>query len=322
LRSFLSKIETLKGCRCPDKMAAARALKELRYIVISHRSGVAKLRPRRYISHMVETKALHIELNPNGVAASAQRVVIIASQVVGTCLRALANDDLSRPEMKGGYWGYQFSGIEMSEDERRETYQNWVLSKGFQDLARGVRETLEEAVFYLAMVKMEPRMTTWGQVEADMAAIRTGAARLQFPQLLSEVNAGLTEPMAFDEEFASLQKARNCLEHRGGRVAKRDLDPATNTLTLTFPRLRMFYKRGDEEIELAPGEVIDTHAPDNPFGKDEEVPIYMNLITRSREYALGEPVVITASDFFEIAMACQLFASDVAAKLPTLAPNR
>ena len=271
---------------------------------------------------MAESKNLHIELNPNGVAAPAQRVVIIASQVVGTCLRALANDDLSTPEMKGGYLGYQFSGIEMSEDERRETYQNWVLSKGFQDLARGVRETLEEAVFYLAMVKMEPRVTTWGQVEADMAAIRAGAARLQFPQLLSEVNVGLTEPMAFDEEFASLQKARNCLEHRGGRVAERDVDLATNTLTLTFPRLRMFYKRGDEEIELAPGEVIDTHAPDNPFGMDEEVPIYMNRVTRSREYALGEPVVITASDFFEIAMACQLFASDVAAKLPTLAPNR
>ncbi len=217
--------------------------------------------------------------------------------------------------------GYQFNGLEMSDDERRETYQNWVLSKGFQDLARGIRETLEEAVFYLAMVKKEPGMTTWGQVEADMAAIRAGAARLQFPQLLSDVNSGLVEPMAFDAEFASLQKVRNCLEHRGGRVSQRDVDPATGTLMLSFPRLRAFYMRGKQEIEVVPGEAIDTHDPENSFGEGEEVPIYMNTrVMRSREYALGEPVIITASDFFEIAMACQLFASDVAAKLPTLAP--
>jgi hypothetical protein len=55
---------------------------------------------------MTEMKAVHIELNPNGVAAPAQSVVIIASQVVGRCLKALANDDLSAPDMKEGYWGY------------------------------------------------------------------------------------------------------------------------------------------------------------------------------------------------------------------------
>jgi hypothetical protein len=97
------------------------------------------------------------------------------------------------------------------------------------------------------------------------------------------------------------------------------VDVVTGTMALSFPRLRMFYRRGNDEVEIAPGEVIDTHVPGNPFNRDEEVPIYMNRVTRIREYALGEPVVITASDFYEIAMACQLFASDVAAKLPTLA---
>jgi|GEM_PF-2155929 hypothetical protein len=265
-----------------------------------------------------ELKALHITLNPNGVAAPAQRAVVIASQVVGICLRGLANDDLSPPEMQGGFIGYKFDSLEMSNEERRETYQNWILSKGFQDLARGVRETLEEAVFYLAIVKRQPGMTTWAAIEAEMAEVRANAAKPQFPKLLEEVNAGLTEPMAFDAEFLSLQKVRNCLEHRGGVVGARDVDAATGTMTLSFPRLRMFYRRGDEEIELAPGEVIDTHSPANPFGKGEDVPLYMNRVTRSREYALGEPVVIAASDFCEIAMACQLFASDVAAKLPTL----
>ena len=218
-----------------------------------------------------EPKALHITLNPNGVAAPAQRAVLVASQVVGICLRGLANDDLSPPEMRGGFIGYKFDGLEMSEEECRETYQNWLLSKGFQDLARGVRETLEEAVFYLAMVKRQPGITTRAAIEAEIAEVRANAAKLSFPKLLEEVNAALTEPMAFDAEFLSLQKVRNCLEHRGGRVGARDAEAATGTMTLSFPRLRMFYHRGNEEVELAPGEVIDTHSPDNPFGKGEDV---------------------------------------------------
>lgn len=266
---------------------------------------------------MAEPLALHITLNPNGVAEPAQRVVIIASQVVATALRALEKDDVSPPEMRGGHLEYQFNGLEMTDDERRTTFQNWILSKGFQDLARGVRETLEEAVFYLAMIKREPGITTLAKVEADIAAIRAAAAKLPFPKLLEDVNAGLTEPMAFDAEFLSLQKARNCLEHRGGRVGARDVD-TTGSMTLSFPRLRVFYSRGDTEIEIAPGAAIDTHDPGSSFGKGEGVSLFINRVTRTRTYQLDEPVVISASDFYEIAMACQLFASDVAAKLPTL----
>lgn len=219
--------------------------------------------------------------------------------------------------MQGGHWGYQFNGIGMTDTERRVTYQNWILSKGFQDLARGVRETLEEAAFYLAMIKREPGMTTLAKVEADMTAIRAAVAKLKFPKLLENVNTGLSEPMAFDAEFLSLQKVRNCLEHRGGRVGTRDVDESGN-MTLSFPRLRAFYHHGEVEVEIVPGEAIDTHDTGNPFGKGKEVPIYMNRVTRTRTYALNEPVVISASDFYEVAMACHLFASDVVAKLPTI----
>lgn len=161
-------------------------------------------------------------------------------------------------------------------------------------------------------------MTTLADLESEMLLIRVGAAKLQFPQLLAEVNAGLNEPMAFESEFVSLQKVRNCLEHRGGLVSERDVDSVTGLMTLNFPRLRMFYKRGEQEIELALGEAIDTHDASNPFGIGEDVPIFMDRMNRSRQYALHDPVIISPSDFFEIAMACHLFASDLAAKLPKL----
>jgi hypothetical protein len=266
---------------------------------------------------MADLPRVHITLQPDGVAAPAQRVVIMASQVVGTCLRALDTDDCTQPSAWGGAFGYQFTGLDLPPEERREAFRNWILAKGFQDLARGVRETLEEALFFLTMfARPSGIVTTIADLESDMARIRSGISKLTFPALMEQVNKGLTEPMAFDAEFRSLQNVRNCLEHRGGRVGAKDVDPATGILTLSFPRLQAFYMRGDEEVEMMPGEVIDTHAPDNPFGKGE-VSIYLRRVTRDREYALDEPVVIGASDFFEIAMACHLFASDVATKLPS-----
>lgn len=265
-----------------------------------------------------EPQALQITLDPNGVAAVGQRVATLAANVVGTALRALASDDASSPEMMGGHWGYQFGDLGFAEAERRQAFENWVLGKGLQDLARGVRECLEEAVFYLSMIERPPGLTTMEALEADMAAIRAAAQKPSFPDLLAKVNPKLSAPLSFDAEFLSLQKTRNCLEHRGGRVGARDVDPTTGALLLTFPRLKTFYMRGVEEVELVPGEAIDTHSPDNPFGGEEHVSIYMRLVNRSRQYALGEPVVVSASDFFEIAMACHFFASDLATKLPTL----
>lgn len=272
---------------------------------------------------MEELKSVHITLQPDGVAAAANRIVVMASQVVGTCLRALEADDCEEPRAWGGDFGYQFQGLELSPLERREAFKNWVLGKGFQDLARGVRATLEEGLLFLKMLQMPSGvMTTWGAVEADIAEIRATAAKLNFPTLMSQVNAGLKEPMAFEAEFQSLQKVRNCLEHRGGRVGPKDVDPDTGKLALTFPRLKAFYLRGEEEVELVVGEAIDTHSPSNPFGKGEEVAIYIKRVTRSREYELHEPVIIGDRDFFEIALACQIFASDVATKLPSAANRK
>ena len=124
---------------------------------------------------------LKLNLNPNGVAAPAQRIARVASHAVATCLRALVHDDLTPPDMRGGLLGYNFPAPEPSAEECRKTYENWVLSKGFQDLARGIRETLEQAFLFLAMIRREPGMTTWEKVEAEIDGYRGKAQRLDIP---------------------------------------------------------------------------------------------------------------------------------------------
>jgi hypothetical protein len=57
---------------------------------------------------------------------------------------------------------YKFSSPPMTANERYDLYENWLLGKGFQELARGVHETLEEALLFVEMVKYQPGQTTWG----------------------------------------------------------------------------------------------------------------------------------------------------------------
>ena len=266
---------------------------------------------------------LEIRLNPNGVAEPAQRAVIETARAVGTFLRSLAGDDLApvEPGQQGAEWGYRFEGVEYSPDEWRGVLERWVLAKGFQDLARGIRETLEEAHFYLTMIQLpNGQQTTVGEIQEIMAEARARAARPKFPDLMAQVSDGLTSPLNFSAHFLTLQNVRNCLEHRGGIVSQRDADPVTGELLLTFPRLAMFYKRGEEEIELRVGEVIDNQAPGAPFPPGEQVAVYWKIKDRTLVYRLGERVLITNADFHEAAMACNFFASDLVSKLPTLPP--
>ena len=104
------------------------------------------------------------------------------------------------------------------------------------------------------------------------------------------------------------------MEHRAGTVGAEDVDQ-TGYLTLTLPRLKMFYVNpAGDEIELAAGVIIDTH---EHTGLAE---ILMKRENRARSYALGEKITFNSAEFSEIAFACNMFAGDLAVKLPTLPP--
>jgi hypothetical protein len=253
-----------------------------------------------------------MNLDPAGVAAPSQRAALIASDVVAACLTALEGVDLGKPRMPNQFIQRQLRGPAMTSDERRTMYESWLLTRGFQDLARGIRQSLEEAFLYLAIIANPPRSGTLEDIEAEIDAIRARASKPNFPDLLAKINAGLVSPMEFDREVLSIQRVRNCLEHRDGKVGAQDLDPGERTLTLNFPRFKFFYMRKGEEIELAPDEPVD--AQDG----QPHVDILARRITSSKVYELGQRIGFTAGEFSEVAVACSLFATDLAGKLPRL----
>ena len=253
-------------------------------------------------------RQVEITLNPQGVAEPAQKAALTVSHVVVAALNAFAEGELDEPEYVGPGISYRFSGPPQTSDERRIAYQNWLLSKGFQDLTRGIRETLEEAHLYITVCGWTPRRTTPEQFDLDVAEVRDTANKRNFVQLLALVNAKLTEALAFEREFLSLQKVRNCLEHRAGIVGPKDAE--NGSLLLTFPRIAVFISDGEQERELP----RDAPFHDQPIAAGRV--ISFRRATYERRYRLGERVIFTPTDFQEIALACHLFAADLAAKLP------
>jgi hypothetical protein len=237
----------------------------------------------------------------------------VTTDVVAAALTAFAEGNLTKPTMPDQFVQIQIRGPGLTSDERRRMYENWLLAKGFQDLARGVRESLEEAALYLALVSNPPkRISTSSSLEDLLDSMRKPATRLSFPELLDRVNSGLTSPVEFKSEFLSIQRVRNCLEHRGGIVRKQDLDAQGAALTLSFPRLKFSYMRGSEQIQLARDQRVDDGS------RGPEVQVLSRIVTRSRTYRLGERVTFAANEFSEIAMACSFFGTQLAGRLPVI----
>ena len=173
-------------------------------------------------------------------------------EVIDLYFEVLSKTDLSQPPPAPGdaFFRFDIRGPELSAEERRGVHERWVLIKAFQDLMRGVRGSLEEAYFFIALLRegkiRAPTSATLGEI---LAPYRAKAEAMNFPNLMEQVNRGLEKPVPFAEAYGSLQSARNCLEHRDGVVGRRDVD-ATGVLKISVPRAKIFVEQNGAEIEV------------------------------------------------------------------------
>jgi hypothetical protein len=254
----------------------------------------------------------NLHFDGNAVAAPAHRAAVESNEMIAFCLKAIEAEDLSGPPPRPAVLGnmhYSFSDIVRTADERRAFYVNWIVAKGLNELARSIRSSFEEALFYIEGLKIGPVKITVNELNDKLVAIKRRANGFNLPDLMREVNGGLTSPISFEGEIRSLQKVRNCLEHRGGIVSSADVDD-TQILTLNLPRIKAYFMNGDAEIEVESGMHFEA-----------ETLIMFKRVTRTRAYSLGEPLTFSAADFNEMAFACILFGTDLASKLPIVASS-
>ncbi|WP_315720155.1 MULTISPECIES: hypothetical protein [unclassified Bradyrhizobium] len=257
-----------------------------------------------------EPRDFPIQLNPDGVAAPARQAAMVCREVIDLYFQALDSTDLSKPPPASTSNFFRFSSPapEWSTIERRAVHENWILPKAFQELMRGVRASLEEAYFFAQLAsigRLQVRSSsTLGEI---LAPFREKATKMNFPSLLAAVNLRLDTPLEFADAFESMQKARNCLEHRNGVVGGVDVD-VNGEMRLRFPRLKGFVLRGGHELEIYRDMFVEAGEK-----------IFFRTDVRIRVFRAGDRLTITSTDFDEIAFACSQFATDLAARLPKVA---
>jgi hypothetical protein len=258
--------------------------------------------------------AVHLTLDANAVAAPVHTAAVICREVVDFYFDAMANADLSKvpPNVESSFFRFDLKGPDLTAADRRALHESWILAKVFQDLMRGVRASLEQAFLFIEILSRPSHSVRSDSTLDDFVEpFLNGAAKQNFPDLLQAVNSGLQKPLEFADAYRSLQKARNCFEHRSGIVGKSDIG-LDGTMELQFPRIKLFYYRQGEEIEAEIGK------PVNAEDGEPEVSILLKLDVRRRNFHLGQRISLTIPDFNEIAFACYHFGSQLASTLPTL----
>jgi hypothetical protein len=130
---------------------------------------------------------VNVTLNTAGVLAPVQRAIRQTVDVVTFCLNAIEQGDLSGwPHSDLMRFNLSF-GDEISAEERKTANTHWLLAKGFQDLARGIKLMLEEAYLYNGMVARAGGLRTLAELQAAEQELRAAATNKRFPQLLDEV---------------------------------------------------------------------------------------------------------------------------------------
>lgn len=251
------------------------------------------------------TQPLSIRLAPGAVVTPAHRALAICTQLIPVAMDALRSADLSNPpEIEG-----TFHKVELTngrpEEERRHAFQSWLIAKALQELARGVRLSLEEAAVYLWAATLSGKRLSIDELRTCAAAERRRANRLNFPDLLAKVNRGLTWPLSFEAAYLSLQRARNCLEHQDGLVGRGQLDPGGKVMTLQLPLWGFFAVDLDPPLEII-----------GPTRLDQASRIQARVITRTRTFRLGDRLTVEPHELGEMAVACLIFSQEIVAKLP------
>jgi hypothetical protein len=256
---------------------------------------------------MGQNPKLKLELNPNRLSGIIGSAVIASTEIVNLHFRALAANLASADEAPGVV--YKFNAPELKAEQRRSMHENWILAKAFQDLLRAVRHALEEAYVMTVLLTRTHRIKSNATLSEFLKPFQSKAAGLKFPDLLAAVNELLDPKLEFADPYKSLQQARNCLEHRDGIVSKVETH-ANAAFTLKIPRIKVFYLRSGEEIEIVAGERVE------PGDDRDQVELLMRFEVREKIVALGERLIFTLAEFNEIAFACNFLGQQLSSRLP------
>lgn len=269
-----------------------------------------------------------IRLDARGVGVPAQMAAKEVYGIFALTHPVIQTADLSNIQpLAGENVHHQMDLLGRTPQEDLASINRRLIAMCISDLARGVRQSLEDAATYIDIaIQTSPEAiraeilddtedamvaAIWAAVAARQGVFRQQAQAMRHPQLLEKVVKGLRAPLSWAPELTSFQKLRNCLEHRGGIVGMQDVDE-TGAMVIRLPYLKV--------------DVVGESGAVRPFeiGMDlkERSSMEVGVDVRKLTFQLGENVEVEPKQIGEMAFACWVFAVDLVDKLtPENAPT-
>lgn len=227
-------------------------------------------------------------------------------------------------EMEFTFPGVYF-GIQLAQNENKsfETVRlelrNWILRTGMRDCIESVNGFLVDIRQQCSIMQfIEKPNITWSSFNHVYERETEKFESLGLPKKIrGEANSlserfGVKAPDDLVDAVLSMNAARNCLVHRGGRIKKVDADENGMLVVRWFGcHLEARSERGVRQLEL-PAKVES----------DESVEIIVKA-GRSKSFALGEPILFSDQEFSEMCFTFYLFGLEITKSAEAfLAQNR
>lgn len=193
---------------------------------------------------------------------------------------------------------------ELTIEQSKTNFKNWILKKGFEDLISALTELLISFSFIIDLnekVKANKR-TTLQKFKELIYEPNDENSKKDFPKLIDKVSASLKEPLKYIEEVKSINRVRRCLVHRNGIVRPLDFN-IENGLELKW----WFY-----EINLIENEKKKSIERFDIIKDDTKMEI--NEVQKSKKYKENDQVNFDFQEFNELVDFCQKFGFDVLEK--------
>jgi len=252
-----------------------------------------------------------IKLRREGVVAPLVTLLRETTENVAIGLWAAREYSPGGVHLSPDYIPFTFSEPDLKdppEDEirrRRQGFEAWVLKRGFEECSKAVFESLHEAYLFVRFAQADlSAVATLDDLQKFEREVRRKAGKMQFPGFLQAIKSGLTSPLDLEDEISSVNRVRNCLEHRRGIVGESDVTPDEYALVLKWRELQLVSEKDGKVSAYKMG----TLAP-------EGAAIGLRTVSSSRGFGVGERITLTAAEFNHVAYTCYLFGYTLANSL-------
>lgn len=170
----------------------------------------------------------------------------------------------------------------------KENYSEWVINNSFRDALESFHIFVEE--LYLCLIIIKKKATDLGKVKQSVKSFE----KLPFPKKMEELKRCFSVSPEFIEHIKSINKARNCLSHRGWVVSKKDFNNVPKTaLVVGWRGMNMVLTDQDGERECHMSELVG-------LVTQHETQVGLKFVSREKTFSSCEVLCFEPKELAEI----------------------